>query len=197
MDSLFEIKHHGAVNGVTGSCHELVLNDGSSILIDCGLFQGAETSPSGSDFEQLTIDFPVEKIKALVVTHVHIDHVGRIPYLVAAGFNGPIVCSEPSAQLLPLVLEDALKIGFTRDKQLVEAFLHKVGKMIVPLPYKQWFSVDTNNGVLKVKLKQQPFRTEDGRHQISCHKTGQDQWQCSQHTPCAPSRKIRADRQPC
>jgi len=41
------IKHHGAVNGVTGSCHELVCDDGRSVLIDCGLFQGAETSGKG------------------------------------------------------------------------------------------------------------------------------------------------------
>jgi len=43
---------------------------------------------------------------------VHIDHVGRIPYLLAAGFNGPIICSEPSAIMLPEILEDALDIRF-------------------------------------------------------------------------------------
>jgi metallo-beta-lactamase family protein len=42
-----KILHHGAVNGVTGSCHELSVADGSGILIDCGLFQGAETSGKG------------------------------------------------------------------------------------------------------------------------------------------------------
>jgi len=112
------IKHHGAVDGVTGSCHELVCDDEHSVLIDCGLFQGAETSGKGASFEQLEIEFPVEHVQALVVTHVHIDHVGgRIPYLLAAGFKGPIYCSEPSALLLPLVLEDALKIGFTRNQR--------------------------------------------------------------------------------
>lgn len=79
--------HHGAVNGVTGSCHELHLNAKNSILIDCGLFQGAETSPNGSNFEQLKIDFPIEQVQAVVVTHCHIDHVGRPPYLLAAGFK--------------------------------------------------------------------------------------------------------------
>jgi metallo-beta-lactamase family protein len=97
------ILHHGAVNGVTGSCHELRYGtaDENGILIDCGLFQGAELSGSGdSHAEQLQIDFPISHIKALVVTHVHIDHVGRIPYLLAAGFDGPIICTEPSAHLL-------------------------------------------------------------------------------------------------
>jgi metallo-beta-lactamase family protein len=103
-----ELQHHGAVNGVTGSCHELRLNNGQGILIDCGLFQGAETAAAGASVSQLTIAFPIEHIQALIVTHVHIDHVGRIPYLLAAGFTGPIICSEASAKLLPLVLADAI-----------------------------------------------------------------------------------------
>lgn len=150
------IKHHGAVNGVTGSCHELVCDDGCSVLIDCGLFQGAETSGKGASFEQLEIEFPVEHIQALVVTHVHIDHVGRIPYLLAAGFRGPIYCSEPSALLLPLVLEDALKIGFTRNKRLIDLFLKQIQKQLRPLPYKKWHTIIENdrnsNFSLNVKL---------------------------------------------
>lgn len=149
------IKHHGAVNGVTGSCHELACGNGRSILIDCGLFQGAETSGQGASFEQLEIDFPVDHVHALVVTHVHIDHVGRIPYLLAGGFRGPIYCSEPSALLLPLVLEDALKIGFTRNKELINKFLNQIQEQIIPIPYKKWhvlFDDENNNNSLKVKL---------------------------------------------
>lgn len=134
------IKHHGAVNGVTGSCHELSVGD-AGILIDCGLFQGAEVSGTGATSAALAIDFPIDHIRALIVTHVHIDHVGRIPYLLAAGFNGPIYCSEPSAKLLPLVLEDAVKVGFTRDRTLVEKFLRTISQRIKPLPYNQWHTV--------------------------------------------------------
>lgn len=46
---------------------------------------------------ELSIDFSIGHIHALVITRVHIDHVGRIPYLLAAGFEGPIICSEPSS----------------------------------------------------------------------------------------------------
>jgi metallo-beta-lactamase family protein len=49
---------------------------------------------------KLEIDFLLTGVQALVVTRVHIDHVGRIPYLLAAGFRGPIYCSEASAALL-------------------------------------------------------------------------------------------------
>lgn len=149
---MFEIIHHGAVDGVTGSCHQLRLSDGRSVLIDCGLFQGEESSPGGASFEQLQIDFPVDNVQALVVTHVHIDHVGRIPYLLAAGFRGPIYCSEASALLLPLVLEDALKIGFTRERSLIERFLKQVKQQLRPVPYKQWFSLFEDSSSLKLKL---------------------------------------------
>jgi len=136
-----KIKHHGAVNGVTGSCHELKLDKNNSILIDCGLFQGAETSNDGASFEKLQIEFSVEGIRALFVTHCHIDHVGRIPYLFAAGFNGPIYCTKPTAELLPLVLEDALKIGFTRNKNLIQRALKKITKNIIGLNYNQWMTL--------------------------------------------------------
>lgn len=139
-----QIKHHGAVNGVTGSCHELCYQPNKSILVDCGLFQGAETSPGGAESSNLGIDFPVGHIQALVVTHVHIDHVGRIPHLVAAGYRGPIICSEPSAKLLPLVLEDAMKIGVTDNQQLTENFLKLIKQRIIALPYKKWHSVDNH-----------------------------------------------------
>ncbi|MGO1500018.1 MAG: MBL fold metallo-hydrolase RNA specificity domain-containing protein [Marinobacter sp.] len=140
---MINITHHGATTGVTGSCHELTLGSEPSpagILIDCGLFQGQEKG-DGATASDLSVDFPIEHIHALVVTHVHIDHVGRIPYLLAAGFEGPIICSEPSAIMLPEILEDALKIGFTRDRSLIERVLGLIRSRLVPVPYGQWHEV--------------------------------------------------------
>ena len=134
-----EIAHHGATSGVTGSCHELNVGE-AGILIDCGLFQGQDEG-RGASASDLSIDFPIAHIRALVVTHVHIDHVGRIPYLLAAGFDGPIICSEPSAIMLPEILEDALKIGFTRDRGLIDRVLGLIRSRLVPVPYGQWHSV--------------------------------------------------------
>lgn len=136
------IIHHGALHGVTGSCHQLFIDDTHSLLIDCGLFQGAETSPDGgSASDRLEIPFPVDAVRALVVTHVHIDHVGRIPWLLAAGFKGPIYCSEPSARLLPVVLADAFAVGVTRDARLVERYLRMVEARIRPVPWNTWQTV--------------------------------------------------------
>ena len=140
---MINLQHHGATSGVTGSCHELTVGhaaEKSGILIDCGLFQGQDEG-RGASASDLSIDFPIDHIRALVVTHVHIDHVGRIPYLLAAGFDGPIICSEPSAIMLPEILEDALKIGFTRDRQLIELVLGVIRSRLVPVPYGQWHSV--------------------------------------------------------
>lgn len=63
------IFHHGAVSGVTGSCHQLLMDAANSLLADCGLFQGVETSPEGkAGAGRLEIDFSLEGVKALVAS---------------------------------------------------------------------------------------------------------------------------------
>jgi len=146
------IEHHGARDGVTGSCHQLHIDDQTSLLIDCGLFQGAETSGAGSG--QREIEFDIRGLRALILTHVHIDHVGRTPWLMAAGFNGPIICSQPSAKLLPLVLEDAFKLGITRDRQQIERYIEQVAARTFALPYNKWFTlVDRERGLVRIRLQ--------------------------------------------
>lgn len=144
--------HHGAADGVTGSCHRYIASDELHLLVDCGLFQGAEAGREESSSSE--IDFDISKVRALIVTHVHIDHIGRLPYLINAGFKGPIFCSVPSAKLLPLVIEDALKIGFTRDRRIIDQFLEHVGSLLMPLDYKQWYvMVDKPLMGLRIRLQ--------------------------------------------
>ena len=168
--------HHGALHGVTGSCHELRLSPEDGLLVDCGLFQG-DDAPEGQVGRrgnvQRRIDFPVEHIKALVVTHVHLDHVGRIPYLLAAGFKGPIYCSEPSAVLLPLMLEDAVKIGFTDDQRLIEAFLDHLKTLLSPLPYGQWQPIACDNAPgVAIRLQPAGHILGSAYMEISCTTSG-------------------------
>ncbi|MEH6388819.1 MAG: MBL fold metallo-hydrolase [Pseudomonas profundi] len=135
------IQHHGAVKGVTGSCHRLWLSPSAGLLIDCGLFQGAETSGNGADANNLNVEFSLDTVKALIATHVHIDHIGRLPWLIAAGFKGPIHCTEPSALLMPTVLEDAFMVGIKRDAKLADRFVSLVEQRLQGHPYKTWITV--------------------------------------------------------
>lgn len=138
------LSHHGGTRGVTGSCHQLHLDPSTSLLVDCGLEQGAEAAPGA---ESAPLGFDVQGIQALVITHVHLDHVGRIPALLAAGYRGPILCSEPSARLLPLVLEDAYKLGISREPAHVARYLDFIRDLIVPLPFEQWHSLVERPGL--------------------------------------------------
>jgi len=140
-DEYPRIQHHGAVSGVTGSCHQLWLTDSDSLLIDCGLFQGAETSGAGAGQDRLAVEFALESVRALVVTHVHVDHIGRLPWLIAAGFQQAIHCTEPSAALMPAVLEDAFKVGIKRDANLANRFVQKVAGRLQGHPYKKWVTL--------------------------------------------------------
>ncbi|QEA40081.1 MBL fold metallo-hydrolase [Pistricoccus aurantiacus] len=147
------ILHHGGADGVTGSCHRLQFAEDRGLLVDCGLFQGEDATRQDS-LEQHRVNFSVDDLLAMIVTHVHIDHVGRLPYLLAAGYKGPIFCSVPSARLLPLVIEDALKIGFTRDSVLIERFLDEVESRLRQLDYKRWhILIDDSRHRVRIKLK--------------------------------------------
>ena len=126
--------HHGAHEGVTGSCHQLRWGDGKSLLVDCGTFQGDDARKRPNP----EIEFSLKGIEAMLLTHVHIDHAGRIPYLLSAGFNQPIYCSPPTAKLLPLVMEDALRIGFTRSRKLIKKFLKHIDALLRPVEYGSW-----------------------------------------------------------
>ncbi|HDS1799339.1 TPA: MBL fold metallo-hydrolase [Pseudomonas putida] len=145
------LSHHGGTRGVTGSCHQLHLGPATSLLIDCGLEQGNEAAPGA---ESAALGFDIQGIQALVVTHVHLDHVGRIPALLAAGYRGPILCSEPSARLLPLVLEDAYKLSISSEPAQVARYIDFIREVIVPLPFERWHTVVECPGlVCRIRLQ--------------------------------------------
>jgi len=142
---MYEFQHHGAVNGVTGSCHELIFNRDESLLVDCGLFQGKDAEKEGRG--EKAIDFPIDTVRAVVITHCHIDHCGRIPWLLAAGYKGPIYATRATSRLLPLVLKDAMKLGVSRDQGLIKKLLSRLQQQLVSVAYDQMFHVETIKGV--------------------------------------------------
>ena len=102
-----EIKFCGAARNVTGSAHLVTLSDGYKILLDCGLFQG-----KGKDVWENNNKwhFDPSSIDALVVSHAHIDHIGRIPQLVKDGFTGNIFSTHATRSLCAIMLLDSAKI---------------------------------------------------------------------------------------
>jgi metallo-beta-lactamase family protein len=100
------IQFLGAAETVTGSRHLLTLN-GQLVLVDCGLFQGGKELRARN-----WKPFPVapSDIKALVVTHAHLDHIGNIPKFVKDGFNGPIYCTRATLGLARISLPDSGRI---------------------------------------------------------------------------------------
>ncbi|PWI34540.1 MBL fold hydrolase [Vibrio albus] len=144
-----QVIHHGGKQTVTGSCHELRLGK-SGVLIDCGQFQGQERAATGRYSQK--VDFPVAHIEALLVTHAHIDHIGRIPWLLAAGFKGPIYCSEATAELIPLMLEDGLKIqGFSYGQ--CQQILQVIRKRIRPVSYRRWLRISLTDAFVYIRFQ--------------------------------------------
>ncbi|MCA0935185.1 MBL fold metallo-hydrolase [Vibrio alginolyticus] len=139
LSDIASVIHHGGKDTVTGSCHELKLPKGS-ILIDCGLFQGQDLSYGGRN-ASLDIEFPVDHVQALVLTHAHIDHIGRLPWLLAAGFKGSIYCTQATAELVPLMLEDGLKLQLGLNYQQRQQVLNIIKKQLKPCDYNQWMDI--------------------------------------------------------
>jgi len=97
----------GAAGGhVTGSMH-LLEAAGARILLDAGMFQGHR-----AEARQLNTDLPFDprRIDAIVVSHAHIDHTGRLPLLVNRGFHNPIYVTPATRDLSAVMLPDAAHI---------------------------------------------------------------------------------------
>ncbi len=97
----------GGTESVTGSNFLLQIDDGTQILIDCGMFQGSKVS---EDENQKAFPFNPKEITALFVTHAHIDHIGRIGKLVRDGFMGKIYSTPPTKDLAEFMLIDSLGV---------------------------------------------------------------------------------------
>lgn len=97
---------HGATREVTGSMH-LVQVDGRWIALDCGLYQGHR-----AEADRKNREFPVDpaEIVAVVLSHAHTDHTGRLPLLVRSGFAGPIFATSATRDLCAVMLADSAHI---------------------------------------------------------------------------------------
>lgn len=137
------ISFFGAAREVTGSCF-LVETEGTRLLVDCGMFQGGRLNePKNAEafaFDPSTVD-------AVLVTHAHLDHTGRLPKLVREGFRGRIYATPPTVKLAQLVVEDAAQImqeDAERDGTPVlysPEDMEKAFNIMQPLDYSRWLTI--------------------------------------------------------
>ncbi|HET9473844.1 MAG TPA: MBL fold metallo-hydrolase, partial [Steroidobacteraceae bacterium] len=98
-----QLEFFGAAGEVTGSCH-ILRAGGRQLLLDCGMVQGGADAPARN---RQAFPFEAAGIDAVVLSHAHIDHCGRLPLLVKRGFRGPIHTNPACAELLPILLRDS------------------------------------------------------------------------------------------
>ncbi len=106
------IEFYGATSGITGSCHILRTED-HLILLDCGLIQGRKAIEA---LNREPFPFSPDEISAVVLSHAHIDHSGRLPLLIKQGYTGPIYAQNATADLCDIMLQDSAYLQ-ERDAQ--------------------------------------------------------------------------------
>ena len=146
-----KVKFCGAAREVTGSAHLLTLEDGYTILLDCGLYQG--NSKDMKDFNE-TFLFDPATIDCLVLSHAHIDHSGRIPKLVKEGFNGTIYATHATRSLCAIMLLDSAMIqerdaeyynkrnpDNKREPLYESKHVHQAMQLFAGAPYNKWITI--------------------------------------------------------
>ncbi len=137
------ITFYGAAQETTGACY-LLESSRTKILIDCGLFQQKRVA---EDRNYEPFPFNPKEIEAVLVTHAHLDHTGRIPKLVKSGFDGKIFSTPATGDFAALMLEDSLGVMLKEvagDKSRLiynEEDLAKTAEKWQGIPYHQEFEV--------------------------------------------------------
>lgn len=147
-----QISFLGATGTVTGSKY-LLQSTGSSILVDCGLFQGHKELRL-RNWDQIPLDY--KTINAIVITHAHIDHTGYLPLLVKKGYSGEIYATKPTKELCSILLPDsgylqeedahrANKYGYSKHKPALPLYTEHDGviaaQKIMPVNFGQNYQI--------------------------------------------------------
>jgi metallo-beta-lactamase family protein len=148
-----KIQFHGALSTVTGSLHILETTRGELILLECGLFQGRR-----ADAQQRNRALPVApgRVKAVILSHAHVDHIGNLPTWHAQGLRCPVIGTSATVDLAALLLRDCAHIQVL-DALFFNKHMRRNGQAIEPLytpeiaeaaiglmrpwKYREWFQV--------------------------------------------------------
>lgn len=136
-----KLTFYGATEGVTGSLY-LIETDQTTILLECGLYQGRLEEEKKKN--ETPFPFDIRKIDAVVLSHAHLDHTGRVPKLIADGYNGAVYMTHPTNELLEILHKDAASIQ-ERDAEWENKRRHRAGKKEI----KPLYTIDDVEKALK------------------------------------------------
>lgn len=144
-----EIRFMGAAREVTGSCHLLTVN-GHTIALDCGMFQGRRAE---STAKNRRLPLPISDLDAVVLSHAHIDHAGRLPFLAREGYQKTIWATPATRDLCAIMLADSAHIQeqdarfmAKRSREVIEPLYGmrdatRVQELMIGVPYETQFDV--------------------------------------------------------
>src|SRR6185369_14169016 len=148
-----KVHFHGATGDVTGSAFHVVTKH-ASILVDCGLFQGGREEKA-KNWRKARLEGG--KLDAVILTHGHLDHIGRLPLLTRNGYDGPVYATHATIDLATLILKDSLSLqkqDLKRENQkraraklplleplFEEADVRGLKALATPIKYNQRFEV--------------------------------------------------------
>ncbi len=150
-----KVQFYGAAQRVTGSKHLITTHRGTKILLDCGMFQGINTSELNLKF-----GFNPKEIDYLLLSHAHIDHSGLIPRLVKLGFSGQIFCTAATKSLCQIMLLDSARIQ-ERDLERVNKRRKNRGEELLELLYEEE-DVENAMALFQEIHLNEPFYLEEG-----------------------------------
>ena len=153
-----KLKFFGAAKNVTGSCYFLEAN-GVRLLVDCGLYQERDLKPRN----WANFPVPADTIDAVLLTHAHLDHCGRLPKLVKEGFRGKIYATSATAEIANIIMLDSAHIQEEDIKH--KKMRHERSGKKSPFPYEALYTkedAEKTNTLFQKSGYAKPIAVGDG-----------------------------------
>src|SRR3954452_9928642 len=124
---MIKLGFFGAAGEVTGSCY-IVTADRARVMVDMGMHQGEKVA---DEHNRRLPPIELSKLDAVVLTHAHLDHCGRLPLLIKNGYRGPIHCTASTAEVTSIILRDS---AYLQEEDFARSMRHAHGNEVAREP---------------------------------------------------------------